>query len=172
MLVKNVENIVADLGELVLNLLAVLLDESNLSGVALGLLLLLDGSDYSPRRTAGTDDVLVGDGEEIALLNAQIAVLGGDNLHVLDHLWKRVSDFLDDAEAVWATESSRTLIALGLLCELSQVDGVFLTHFGDFLKVVIDTVVKEVSRVKGVSSGVGRGINSSRSSRLGKTNKA
>ena len=85
MLVKNIENVVADLSKLVLNLLTVLLDESDLRGVALGLLLLLDGSDYSPGSTAGANDVLVGNGQEVALLDAQVAVLGGDNLHVLDH---------------------------------------------------------------------------------------
>ena len=85
-LVKNGEDVLADLGKLALNLLAVLLDEGNLGRVALGLLLLLDGGDDSPRGTAGTDDVLVGDGKEVALLNGEITVLGGDNLHVLDHL--------------------------------------------------------------------------------------
>lgn len=59
--VQNAEDILADLGELALNLLAVLLDEANLGGVALGLLLLLDRGDDSPRRTAGANDVLVGD---------------------------------------------------------------------------------------------------------------
>ena len=62
-LVKNIEDILADLGELGLNLLAVLLDESNLAGVALGLLLLLDRGNDSPGGAAGTNDVLVGDGQ-------------------------------------------------------------------------------------------------------------
>jgi hypothetical protein len=47
-LVENIEDILADLGELVLNLLAVLLDERGLGGVALRLLLLLNRSNYSP----------------------------------------------------------------------------------------------------------------------------
>ena len=85
-LVKDLENIIADLGELGLDLLSVLLDKGDLRRVALGLLLLLDRGDYSPRRTAGTDDVLVGDGEKVALLDGKIAVLRSDNLHVLNHL--------------------------------------------------------------------------------------
>ena len=88
-LVKNGEDVLADLGKLALDLLTVLLDEGNLGRVALGLLLLLDGGDNSPRGTAGTDDVLVGDGKEVALLNGEITVLGGDDLHVLDHLCTR-----------------------------------------------------------------------------------
>lgn len=86
MLVKNVKDVVADLGKLVLDLLAVLLDERDLGRVALGLLLLLDRGNYSPGRTAGTDDVLVGDREQVALLNGKITVLRGDDLHVVDHL--------------------------------------------------------------------------------------
>lgn len=87
-LVKDLENVLADFGELILNLLAVLLDESNLGRVALGLLLLFDRSDYSPRGTAGANDILVGDGEKVALLDSQVAVLGGDDLHVLNHFWR------------------------------------------------------------------------------------
>jgi hypothetical protein len=90
-LVKNIENIVANLGELCLDLLSVLLDESNLGRVALRLLLLLNRSNYPPRGTAGTDDILVGDGKKVTLLDGQIAVLRGDNLHVLNHLWKWVA---------------------------------------------------------------------------------
>lgn len=85
-LVKNIEDIVADLSKLGLDLLSVLLDESNLGRVALGLLLLLDRSDYSPRGTTGANDVFVGNRQKVALLDGQVAVLGGDNLHVLDHL--------------------------------------------------------------------------------------
>ena len=85
-LVENIEDVVADLGELVLDLLAVLLDEGDLGRVALGLLLLLNRGHYPPRGTASTNDVFVGDGQEVALLDGEIAVLGGDDLHVLDHL--------------------------------------------------------------------------------------
>ena len=85
-LVENVKDIVADLGKLVLNLLAILLDKGDLGRVALGLLLLLDRRNYSPGGAAGTNDVLVGDGQKVPLLNGQLLVGGGDGLHVLDHL--------------------------------------------------------------------------------------
>lgn len=85
-LVQDVQDVIADLGQLCLDLLSVLLDEANLRRVALGLLLLLDRGDDSPGGTSGTNDVLVGDGKEIAFLDSQIAVLGGDDLHVLNHL--------------------------------------------------------------------------------------
>lgn len=61
-LIKNIEDIFADLGKFALDLLAVLLDQGDLGRVALGLLLLLNGSDNSPGRTAGANDVLVGNG--------------------------------------------------------------------------------------------------------------
>ena len=59
-LVKDAEDVLANLGELSLDLLAVLLDEVDLGGVALGLFLLLDRGDDSPRRTASANNVLVG----------------------------------------------------------------------------------------------------------------
>jgi len=90
-LVKNGKDVLADLGELGLNLLAVLLDESDLLLVALGLLLLLDGGDDSPGCTASTDDVLVGDGKEVSLLNRELLVGRSNVLHVLDHLCTEVS---------------------------------------------------------------------------------
>lgn len=40
---------------------------------ALGLLLLLNGGDNAPRGTAGTDNVLVRDGEEVALVDSELA---------------------------------------------------------------------------------------------------
>lgn len=63
MLVKDIEDILADLSELGLDLLTVLLDKSDLALVALGLLLLLDRGDDSPGSTAGANDVLVGNGQ-------------------------------------------------------------------------------------------------------------
>jgi hypothetical protein len=92
-LVQDAQDVLADLGELAFNLLAVFLDEADLGRVALGLLLLLNRGDDSPRRTASANYIFVGDRQEIPLLDAQITVLGGDDLHVLDHLceWVRVS---------------------------------------------------------------------------------
>lgn len=48
MLVKNVEDVLADLGEFALNLLPVTLDHRDLGLIALRLLLLFDGGDNSP----------------------------------------------------------------------------------------------------------------------------
>jgi hypothetical protein len=84
--VKALKDVLADLGELGLNLLAVLLDETDLGLVALGLFLLLDRGDDSPRCATGTDDVLIGNGEEISLLDGEFLVCRGNGLHVLDHL--------------------------------------------------------------------------------------
>jgi hypothetical protein len=39
----------------------------------LGLLLLLDGGDDAPGGTAGTNNVLVGNGEEVALIDSEFA---------------------------------------------------------------------------------------------------
>jgi len=85
MLVKNFENVLADLGKLGLDLLAVLLDEADLVLVSLGLLLLLNGADDSPGCATGTNDVLVGNGKQIALLNGEFLVGRCNSLHVLDH---------------------------------------------------------------------------------------
>jgi hypothetical protein len=70
-LVEDVEDILADLLELGLDLLAVVADGANVLLGALGLLLLLDRGDDAPRRAPGTDDVLVGDGQKVALVNGE-----------------------------------------------------------------------------------------------------
>lgn len=85
-LVKHLEDVLADLGQLHLDLDTVILNQRDLLLVALGLLLLLDGRDDAPRGTAGADDVLVGDREQVPLLDGQLLVRGRDGLHVLDHL--------------------------------------------------------------------------------------
>ena len=55
-LVENLKDILADFGELALNLLSVALDHENLSLITLGL--LLDGEDNSSQSTVGTNVVL------------------------------------------------------------------------------------------------------------------
>ncbi len=85
-LVEDVENILADLLELGLDLAAVLLDGADVLVAALGLLLLLDGGDDAPRGAAGADHVLVGHREEVALVNSKLSAELGNLLHVLDHL--------------------------------------------------------------------------------------
>ena len=99
-LVQNVKDVLADLSELGLDLLAVGLDHRNLGLVTLGLLLLLDGGDDAPRGTAGTNDVLVGDREEVALLNGKLLVGGSDALHVLNHLCGMLKSSTSESRSV------------------------------------------------------------------------
>lgn len=73
-LVQNFKDVFADLGQLGLDLLTVLLDQCDLRLIALGLLLLLDRGNDPPRGTAGTDDVLVGDRKQIPLFDGQFLV--------------------------------------------------------------------------------------------------
>ena len=72
-LVEDGEDILADLLELELDLLAVLADDADVLVGALGLLLLLDAGDDAPRGTTGSDYILVGYGEEIALVDCELA---------------------------------------------------------------------------------------------------
>ena len=69
--VKDVEDILADLLELGLDLLTVVADDGNVLVGTLLLFLLLDRGDDAPRGTSGTDDVLVGDGKEVTLVNGE-----------------------------------------------------------------------------------------------------
>lgn len=48
--------------------------------------LALDGADHPPRRTSGADNVLVCDGEKVALLHRKLFGLLRHGLHVVDHL--------------------------------------------------------------------------------------
>lgn len=97
-LVKNVEDILADLLELSLNLLTVVLDGRDVLVGALGLLLLLNGGDDAPRGTAGADNVLVGNAKQVTLVDGELAANLGNLLHVGDHL----------------------IVALGLLAEAGE----------------------------------------------------
>ncbi|KAL0700998.1 hypothetical protein Bca4012_057120 [Brassica carinata] len=98
--VEELKDPVADLGELRLDLRSVVLDRRDVVVVAAALLLLLDRRDDAPRGTASADHVLVSDGEEIALLDGELAVDGGGEfLHELYHL----------------------LVPLGLLRELGHI---------------------------------------------------
>ena len=132
-LVQDLKDVVTDLGELSLNLLAVLLDQADLTLVAFGLFLLFDRGDDSPGRTAGTDDVLVRDGQEIPLLNGELNVGRGNDLHVLNHLCfvARLTSRTEVLE-VTGEGGKRTFIALGLLGQLGEVDSVFVTHSEKF----------------------------------------
>ena len=86
-LVQDVKDIFANRCELSLDLLAVLLDQTGLGVVPLGLLLLLDGGDDSPRSSTGANDVLVRDRKQISLLDGKLLVGRGNVLHVLHHFY-------------------------------------------------------------------------------------
>ena len=70
--VENVEDILANSLELGLDLVAVVANSSDVLVGALGLLLLLNRGDDAPRGTSCSDDVLVGDGKEVALVNGEL----------------------------------------------------------------------------------------------------
>ena len=74
-LVKDIKDILADLLELGLNLLAVIADGGDVLLGSLGLLLLLDGGDDAPGGTTGSNDVLVGDREQVALVNRELTTV-------------------------------------------------------------------------------------------------
>lgn len=83
---QNVKDILADLLKFQLDLGPVLLDGADVLVGTLGLLLLLDGGDDAPGGTAGTDDVLVGDAEQVTFVNGELAAELGYLLHIEDHL--------------------------------------------------------------------------------------
>ena len=84
--VQDIEDVLADLLKLKLDLGTVLLDGGDVLLRALGLLLLLNGGDDAPGGTSGTDDVLVGNGQQVALVDGQLTAELGNLLHVGDHL--------------------------------------------------------------------------------------
>jgi hypothetical protein len=71
--IENIQDILADILKLLLDLITVLLDDTDVLVGSLGLLLLLDGGDDAPRGTAGTNNVLVGNGEQVALIDSELA---------------------------------------------------------------------------------------------------
>ena len=78
----DAEDVITDVAKLILDLHLVVLDDGHFVGVPL----LLDGGYHAPGCSAGSNDVLVGDGEEVTLFNSQFLWLSGDVLHVGDHL--------------------------------------------------------------------------------------
>ena len=70
--VENIQHILADLLELGLDLLAVIADDADMLIRTLLLLLLLDRGDDAPGSTTGANNVLVGDGKEIALVDSEL----------------------------------------------------------------------------------------------------
>ena len=85
-LVKDLEDVFANLRELGFDPLAVAFNHRYLGLIAFRLFLLLDGRYNPPRRTSRANDVLVRNGEEIALLDGEFLIGRSYTLHVLDHL--------------------------------------------------------------------------------------
>lgn len=71
--VEDVEDILAHILQLGLDLLAVVTDDANMLIRALGLLFLLDAGDDAPGSTARANHVLVGNREEVALIDRKLA---------------------------------------------------------------------------------------------------
>lgn len=118
-LVKDVKDILADPLELLLDLGAVLLDGADVLLGALGLLLLLDGGDDAPRGTASTDDVLVGNGEQVALVNSELTAKLGDLLHVEDHLIVALSLLAQAGEEGLAVLGNRSVLVVARVGQAS-----------------------------------------------------
>mmetsp|Transcript_24634 Transcript_24634/g.52271 ORF Transcript_24634/g.52271 Transcript_24634/m.52271 type:complete len:255 (+) Transcript_24634:82-846(+) len=98
--VQEAQDGVANLLKLAFDFLAVLLCIFGVLLVALRLLLLLDARDDAPSSAAAADGILIGHGQEIALLNRELFGQLADGLHVIRHL----------------------VIPLCLLCQLCEVD--------------------------------------------------
>lgn len=84
-LIEDIENVLADLLKLRLDLVAVVADGRDVLVGALRLLLLLDRGDNAPAGAAGANDILVGDREEVALVDGKLATKLGNLLHVANH---------------------------------------------------------------------------------------
>lgn len=85
-LVEDLKDVLADLLELALDLVAVVADGGDVLVGALGLLLLLDRRNDAPAGAAGADHVLVGNREEVALVDGELTAQLGHLLHVGNHL--------------------------------------------------------------------------------------
>ena len=72
-LVQDIKDILANLLQLGFDLLTIVPNDGNVLLRAFGFFLLLDGGNDAPRGTAGTDNVLVGDGKQIAFVNGKLA---------------------------------------------------------------------------------------------------
>ena len=71
-LIKHVEDVLADFLEFGFDLLAIVADGCDMLVRALGFLLLLDGGDYAPGGTSGSDHILVGDRQQVPLIDSKL----------------------------------------------------------------------------------------------------
>jgi hypothetical protein len=83
-IVKDIEDVLADILQFRLDLLTIVTDGGNVLISTLGLLLLLDRGDYTPGRTAGAHYVLVRDREQVAFINGQLATKLRESLEPME----------------------------------------------------------------------------------------
>ena len=86
-LVNDTKNVIANLAEFLLNLLAVTLNKSNIVVISLRLLLLLNWRHNAPRSSPSTNDIFVSHREEVPLLHSQLKIKSCNLFHTLDHFW-------------------------------------------------------------------------------------
>lgn len=84
-LVYDRQNVIANLGEFLLHLLAVTLDQFDIVLIPLRLFLLLNGRHDSPRGPSSTYDIFVSHRKKIPLLHGQLKVQFCNFLHTLNH---------------------------------------------------------------------------------------
>lgn len=72
-IVEDIEDVLTDFLEFGLNLLTIVTDGRNVFVGALGLFLLLDGGNDAPGSTSSSDDILVGNGEEVSLVDSELS---------------------------------------------------------------------------------------------------
>mmetsp|Transcript_41654 Transcript_41654/g.124516 ORF Transcript_41654/g.124516 Transcript_41654/m.124516 type:complete len:228 (-) Transcript_41654:269-952(-) len=87
-LVQQLQDLTADVVEFLLHSGTVALHQLDAALVGLHLLTLLNALQDAPRRAAGADQVLVGDGQQVALLDRQLLLSSqrGQLLHLVDHV--------------------------------------------------------------------------------------
>jgi len=93
MIIKDSQNISADIAEFFFNLSTILADEFDVGFVVLALLFLFNRGDDSPGSTTRTNNVFVGNGEEVSFFNCQFDVQLGNSLHRGNHLFISFSLF-------------------------------------------------------------------------------
>ena len=136
-LVENLENVLAHLLKLGLDLAAVFANGAKVLVVALALLLLLDRGDDAPAGAAGTNDVLVRDAEKVALVDRELAAKHGHLLHEGDHLIVTLGLLAEAGEESLAVSRGRVVVSslvsnidlcFALLCLFPIVTGTRAAH--------------------------------------------
>jgi hypothetical protein len=72
-LIQDIKNILAHFLEFGLDLLTVITDGRNVLVGTLRLFLLLDRGDYAPGSTSSANNILVGDGQKVSLVNCELS---------------------------------------------------------------------------------------------------